>query len=324
MNIKNLKIFLIIGTLLLILIVIIHLANRQQTQPLILSSPLTNYDQTITTFSNINYSGPLINTPSNLSIASATFDPNEAVEILDRLITKYNFETIVENSFWNNYDSSIELSRNEHRNCYILLFNDRLPNLEYGDWHTQTLASSARQFINENLGHTSLEPQIEHLSYYLGEFHIEPTTAEESNIVVIPFAETLEGIPIIYDTHSNFPFVVFFNNQNLPFRLEYCPQFITPEIVDVLPSISVQQAMFNINNLPGSTSIIDTEGIPMFDFDPSAFVRGNLIFGSLQYRFNRQTGMLMPMYSFSGVLYDQHGNSTIVNLITPAVQVAFE
>jgi hypothetical protein len=328
-NKKNLLIFsLFIAAFVLLLSLIVN-SSFQNKNALRVNPQLALTQSPPSYFSNIIYSGPLINTPPTLPHAKVSTNPSLTEPIVfDTLVNTYQLSPTTPGKIWQNINSneneSVTLIKFPGNGCYELIIAGT-PHPDLAIWDTSTIFANATNFLTRHLQLTNLYPLSDQLVYWYGEYETEVATATDSNIVIVPFVHQIVDLPVYYKTLAGWPFTVYLNNQHQPFRLDYCPQFIALEpSTTTYPTISLEQAVSNINANSTVTSIISANQKDYETFDNTRYTSGTLTSVSLEYRIDETAALAYPFYRFSGTLYDSAQVPVDVELITPAINVTVE
>ncbi len=318
-NKKLLTIFITILVVLLISSVILRLMTPQTiTVPEPTSETLTqNIVGGTTTFSNISYSGSSPSFSTKAPIMKQIQDTN--AQLLEQQITtKLNLKkTTLANNYWQN-DQGQSLTYDRFNKSYFLVV---APITDTGDFKlSQTdLIGQAQAYLLDLLS-LELSPLTDQITYYLEpEEHPEVTTYENATAVKIPFAQTVEGIPVMFEGRAEVPFFVTLDMSGNVSTVSFTPNIVTFETLGEKNLIGIDQAIENINTKNQGT-IISAGVETTIDITLDEIVRGDLTTVSLEYRVDETTGYILPYYRFSGTLYNSDNNKYMVELITPAVE----
>jgi hypothetical protein len=327
---QNKKNFLIISLFIVAFVLLLSLiinSSFKGKNALLVNPQLAPTQSPPSHFSNIIYSGPLINIPTTLPLAEVSANPSLTEPIVfDALVNTYQLNPTIPRKIWQNIsdneNENVTLVKFPGNGCYELIIGDT-PHPDLAIWDTDTILANASNFLAHHLQLTNLYPLSDQLLYWYGEYETETATPTTSNIVIVPFVHQIANLPVYYKTLDGWPFTVYLNNQHQPFRLDYCPQFIALEpSTTTYPTISLEQAVNNINANNTVTTVISSFQENFAAFSLSRFTSGTLTSVSLEYRIDEAAALAYPFYRFSGTLYDSAQVPVEVELITPAINVS--
>ncbi len=282
-----------------------------------------NMDNTTTRLATVHFTGEAPSIPAELNIAQATSSLSTN-EVITALISQYGLQKADPNTeLWTN--GPYYLSKDPYSETYLFATSlvsttdtgqaEHIPSVQ-----KDSAVKAASQFVQQLLPNVQLKPfegAIESIN--LGQ---ESETAEpdKATALMIPFAPTINDIPIFYKKQTDYPFFVTIDGKNEVRKIVFLPQFQTYRAVAKTPSISVEKAINQI--LAGKASIINatyqTEPLSLSNLRDA-----ELTSVSLEYRDDSEQGVVYPFFHFTGTATSTTGLAAQIEIITPAVGVDF-
>ncbi|MGD9129671.1 MAG: hypothetical protein PVJ09_04255 [Candidatus Woesebacteria bacterium] len=277
----------------------------------------TNRYGSTSKLSNIIFNGDRsqLAVPAELALAQAQNTETTASYVEEQLTDQFSL-TLLEgtDNIWQG--SLYSLSKNNQQ--YVLVSNQEAPIGK--TLNKEQAISTASTLLNNffpNLGLVALEKEI---SFFKAGFHLEESSEADAEIMEIPFTYKLNGIPVFYAHSEDFPFKVMLNSNYQIQKLTFQPFFVNLTISAKAKSISIDQAIENINQNKASIVFAYYEGHGSLSLEEIA--SGMLTQVSLEYRIDDELKIAYPFYRFKGTLINNKGDELRAELITPAVQTS--
>ena len=311
---KYLLSFAVLGTL----VAVIVRSITPDTVPLPVSTTkfaTTNLDGSSSQFDNITYTGGQPEIPNALPIAQlsqAALSPEQQVKpFIDRFgLTPHSQVT----ESW--ISDSFALSKRYNSAGYEL-FNLQLSPTEKQGMQTDKAIEAAQSFLENTLKIASVSAQTpEYLRHVETD---EPTTNANAEAARIPFTYTINSLPVFYGKEYQNPYEVFVSADYQIIKVIFQPIFPNYTIIDQAPTISVRQAVQQINNNVGSLVYVSAN--PGGELSLASFRSGELKSASVEYRIDDNSHLMYPFYKFTGILVNDQGVNVGVEVITPAVRI---
>lgn len=330
MNKKNNKLiiyFFIIVVVFFLVNLIIRLLLPPQTKINVSDYQFINKDGSKTTFQELNYSGPKIEIPAELSIASiepnsVSFDKtrDEIIENLS-LIKHPEIENIWTTQAW-------YFSYQPQQNLYTLIdiSGSDSPQLKkdlpIGFKNIDELIESSDQQKNNFFSNLDVSAQKDFISFIPdSEEYFSTTDANQATAAIIPYTYTIDSYPLFFEKETNFPFEIIMDS-NLNFvKLNYFSLTVKPKIIGKNKTISIEQAIDNIKNKKISSIIAyyQEKGTPL-KIEQIETADFSII--SIEYRADKQQNLIYPFFKFQGEAKTE--NDTLwIEVITPAIEINF-
>ena len=282
----------------------------------------SNFDNSSTTFSEVRFVGTALQPPATLDVARVTQTLSHEI-IINQLTTKFNLlEQASPQALWKN-DAGYSLRHNSYNNLYRFFYPTNSTTPTATSLNEEQLQTAAREILSETLGidTSSLIVQIEKIEYLERAAETYDTVPfEKADQAVIPFIYALDGLPIQFDKLVDPTFDVGIRKDGKPQFVFFYPQFISFETISEKNTISVSNAVENLNKNIGSIIYFryqDESKIGALDLSTAK----NVVLKSviLEYRVDPQNNLIYPFYSFSGTGTDNNNNQLELVVITPAV-----
>ena len=315
--------WLLVGgaSVLIVISSILRILTPQSVQIVPPEFLLENADGSTTRFANIVYSGETPSFPAEVPLAQA--EPLNLTEglVLDQLIAGFQLvERPQAKSIWNGPEYSLVVNQAE-KNYTLVINPDRMLLGEEKIDETKALAEASK-FLASILPGVSFTPQRNKIIYLDNSIQNSLTTPANAKMLSIPFAPTIDGIPVFFENRSSFPFSISINSQYQVQKLVFQIMFVTFVPKEKISLISISQAVENINLSRASIISSDIVNGRMDTIISTANVRaGNLKSVTLEYRWDETTGIAYPFYRFTGIIDVDSGESLQAEIVTPAIQV---
>lgn len=276
----------------------------------------TNADLSRTVFTSIQYTGEDPNLPQELPIARQSPESLSNQEAIDALINRHQLvRKSIQLKVWANdnylltYDSSVDK--------YTLLVSgydssEVIPIVE------RSLATSTAQgYLNTLLPSNQLTLLENAVTFHHFGQEITDTSENEATAVRVPFAPTLQGIPVYFEQYADYPFIVTVDGKNEIRRIVFHPQLQKYEVFDTLPLITIEEALENMKQ--GKSSIITAKYLEEEPIQLRDLKSAQLSSVQLEYRDDTSQGLIYPFYRFTGKATRADDKGVELQIITPAV-----
>lgn len=281
---------------------------------------IDNYDRTQSTFKKVSFSGQEIEVPEQFNIYQAQNSTGTAQELVSRLIAEYQLPVDdYKADYWHN--DRYGLAKNNFENYFVFSSavtqeKNSIPLL------TQEAINACLNFYNKYELLLGLQVQDEDILHFSGGF--EPTTVkpEEAMVAHIPLTYQLDGYPLYFQNHSDYPFFCRVNNYYELERVVFRDFFQTWQVARQMPAISIEQAVENIRG--GQASIISAESRIITTIDLNWINEADLYSVQLEYRYDEELKTAYPFYNFKAKLINSAGINIEATIITPAVASAIK
>jgi hypothetical protein len=274
-----------------------------------------------TNFSGLRYVGPDFKKPAKLPIAPASVTANQTV-FLNQLIQNLNLKPHqVIPDFWENEKYTLSFLPEAGTATLTEAQLSLQPVDDTGATLTEAAAiEAARDFIAEHFPSlTNMTPQTKDIVYLRGDADAHRSTVEEAHLAVIPFAPTIENLPVFIGSTSNFPLEVFVARDLSVRKVVFSPTSLQFEPSAEADIISIDEALKNINTNQ-KAAVTQFSNIEVgTTIDLSDIVAGQLSEVFLEYRLDSELQVIYPFYRFRGRVENAAGDKFEIELVTPAV-----
>lgn len=280
--------------------------------------PASNFAQTsINTvdkpiIQGITFSGMFTPENKDYTVYSAQ-QINTTDTLIPALTEKYNLQPLANvPGVWNGPEYS--LTFDPEQNNYSFFKNARIEVVERIQ-PTRAL-DIATAFLAE-VGITTATPFMANAQYFEDPVEMTPTNEFKAEIIVVPFAPSIEGVPLIFNKATFFPYQVMINSSYEVQKLTFQPYTYSASPLRQRPLITIDQALANIQ--AGKGAII---GVGLVDYTSptlNEIVSGDLQTATLEYRLDPDLQLLYPFYRFTGTLTNRQNQSFSADLFTPAI-----
>lgn len=269
-------------------------------------------------FSNITFSGEKISIPKTLSVYSLQQTTNTDSIVL-ALSDKFG---LVQNQYldtvWNsdNYSLSYLESIQQYtinKNASPVEYENLPPTID-----TQKALQESNDYIQNILPeYSQLSPVDKAITYFEGGSHLEVTTPNKANWMLIPFTLELEGFPVYNQNSGSFPLEVLINSEYEITKVTFTAAPLRYVSLQKNNVISIGKAVENINQQQGTVISVfnqDTQTLSLEDI-----TKGNLTSVFLEYRVDQANQLIYPYYRFFGSIENNQGSVFETEIITPAI-----
>jgi len=310
------KLFLA-AAILLVVGIIFRMINP--TQAPVQESLIANYNGSTSTISGLTYTGAQPPIPSRLPTATGALETESPQVVIDRFSTNFNLQPFEDlDDYFVGPQHNLTIAR-DHR-IYSLKFSDRRPPENIIDL-TQAVAVAntfVRDFFDTNIT-PSLLPNS--TIFYADAEEYDVVSPEEATLVTLMYGYTVADFPIVVGHDSLVTMSVQIDSNYQVAGIDYVPQRISASPSRTFDTLTVYQALENINQGRGSISYSSAETIPYPEL--ATIVSGELNDSSIEYRFDAETNTIVPYYRFFGTVFNAQSESSYVTIITPAIVTDF-
>lgn len=273
----------------------------------------TNTDGTQTNFSNVVYSGPEIEVPPRMEIASVQV---QEIPVVDQLIQDFQLQrTSTTFQVWRGPQYSLTYS--SQINQYTLSLNQPAPPGS-APLNPGTAQEVAKTFVAQYFGGTNLQLLENNIRYTLEEGDSQ-VPVSQAQAAVFPFSYSLQGFPVVLGQTNLLPVTVTVNQANQLVKAVFTPANLQLTPRGSKNTLSVETAVENINQ--GQASITRAFQENFQPIDLASIVSGDMVQGTLQYRMDAQSQLVFPFYVFSGVVINSQNVPINAEISTPAVAI---
>lgn len=297
----------------------------------------TNLNGTSSSFNNIVYSGEIPNFPNQLPIGVVGAGQVVATNtFITNLITTFNLTEIDNtNGIWSGRDYTLMLDKMDER--YSLLRNSiDLTNAAEGIntttnsveaaliatyFNEDEVLANGNEIISSVFPNLSLQMISDDISYfYSNNSEPTPTNIENANQAALAFSYTINDIPVYFGNKFELPFSITIDTQYKLKKASFYPFFINFTLTENQQLLLPNEAVANINekNLAAIISAYQ-DGPERVNWNQ--IESGQLNSVRLEYRYDKESGYILPFYRFTGILTTSNQRELTAEIITPAVQV---
>lgn len=296
----------------------------------------SNFDGSSSKISNVSYTGKEIEVPSKLVVARFSVDPTAAEQISQALASQYSLNPIAqsENILVNGQYS---LFRDQKREEFIFAMDiSNRPSLEATSSTLPDLVDyQAKQTINQDRAYQTALTYVQKLvpsfayrpipssTHYFSanKAHLEETQQTQADLIEFELAPYIGEYPVLFSHREYAPIRIMLDRSYQVIRFIYQFSLFSTSLPKEINSISLQTALANLNNGEGSViAAYQDEAVPL---DLEIIKNVVLTDVQLQYRVDRTSGVVLPVYYFVGTAENNAGNSMRIQLITPAVKTIY-
>ncbi|MEX0896289.1 MAG: hypothetical protein WDZ94_05175 [Patescibacteria group bacterium] len=308
---------LIYGSLLLLILGLLFRAFTPAPHP-VQEIATSNYDQSTSTFNNVVFTGEPIVLPRTLPIATGTVQRLNHNTIVERFTNSFNLapSPTSENLYLN---ENYEFSYVEQLDSYYF----QALSEQAGDnaINTQQALNVAKQFIDTFLPEHNIALAQNGVGYFIDKGHTVSAPSHEATLVNFIFTTSLQDIPILVGASTSTISNIWVDNAHRVVKAEFLPIVIEYNEGRTYETISVYQAVENINQNQASiiTAFSPEVGLP----DISQVKSATLTNVRVDYRLDEASNTIVPYYDFYGTINTESGESVEASIITPAIVTDF-
>ncbi len=254
--------------------------------------------------------------PDHLSIYSAEDQPSFAATNADKIAAQFNLQkSSLSVPLWSNPDGTVTvfLSPQDHTLTYKAEFpsSNNVTQL-----NVDVALQTAQNFLVTIGANQDLSAQKNDIKYYKSggaEYH--PTSANDYNLVEIPYSQTVENIPLFVQSKYLPNVSILVNSQ-----LKISRAIFSPNFIKVGSQLSTQKPL----SLDELKKLITKKGFQIIDaFSnnpvtqiPSNIQSININHVTLQYRFDSNSKQIIPYF-----LLTDTSSPYNISLVAPAVSL---
>lgn len=277
-----------------------------------------NYQGSTSTFEKVTFIGIAPNLPAELSVGTAeNFVPLnfEDRTVKEKLITRYDLQRHpAVPTLW--MSPTYGLQEIEETGSYELISQVFLPEGKLVD--TVLARQVAQNFVDSIFPENNLQLLFNKIIYRHADVHGDIVEAQDAELVEIPFGYTIDTYPIFLEKSLEYPVTVIINADNQVQKAVFHPFFLTPKIDGKIETLTLPEALANINSNKATIVSSRYEGFERESLEK--IVTGSMSEITIEYRVSAETKRLVPYYKFSGSLTNDQGQEFYGEIITPAVQ----
>lgn len=269
-------------------------------------------------FENIVFEGLPPQIPTTLPLATVSPSQTTLDYVLGQLIATYGLEQVIgDESFWRGPTHS--LAYDSFADEY-LLYAASIPE-EARLTDPSRAIDAAAAFVRGTFPNLALAPLRSDVVYLHGLDELDAVSAAEAGAVEVPFAYTINNIPVFLEHRRTAPITLIVNNQYEVQKVVFQPHFLDFVLTQQQTNtIDLTAALTNVNekNQASIVSAFEPE-TGLFSLDQAR--SGVLRSVQLEYRADLENSIAYPFYRFTGELTNQSGQTINAQIITPAVEV---
>lgn len=285
-----------------------------QSQPLPESPYVSlNVDGTTSTFKEVSYTGGEVAIPKTAKVASVT---SNSTDILEKIVSTYGL-TLREGSSTSWLGSEFSLLYIPSINQYSFTSNAHLENAEKLAIR-QIAQPVADAFVSSFFTQTKLQLQENEIRYSKDD-HGRAGSPNTAQFITFPYSYQIDNYPVKLGLVNLFPLTITINHENQIQKVDFFAQLYTFEEVDIKPTLTVEQAIKNIQL--GKASVIRAVNNEFQKVDIQKIESASLTRGSIEYRVDEALRLSYPFYHFFGSAVDSNGTAFEVEILTPAIAV---
>lgn len=284
------------------------------------NSPLNqNYDGTKTKFSSVSYTGGTVKPPKDFSLYTSKgyIEPNL---LKNDIVNK--FAAVVDEDdpgTWRS-DSVIIAQINDPLRLSIA-YNEQPASASatFLQANTQNNAEAiANNWVQTYLSGHNLTVVENETKYFTGDLELVDSTPSLATFTQYSFAQTIDGFPLRTNALDGYPLIILVsNNQHQVKKVTYYPSLLEFEFQTTTPSISIDEAVKNIN-ADKNTKIIYASQRNDDIFSLAQLSQGRLTNAYIEYRVTTDN-QIIPFYRFLGSFYDPSRIRISAELVVPAI-----
>ncbi len=296
----------------------------------------TNFNGGSSTLSNIIFSGKKFDTPTSLVVAQFQINPTAAEQITQSLVNEFGLESIPqsENIMIKNQYS---LFRDQRKEEFVFAVDvsqqtssdaSLSAQLDLTEYQVKQLINQDRAFETALLYINKLQPGLDYrpipssVRYFTADqAHLEATQQTQADIIEFELAPYIGEYPVLFEHREFAPMKIMMDDSYQVIRLVYQFALFTTTLPKEIASITLEEALINLNKGHGSVVVAYQDVAQPLDLE--VVKNADLTNVQLQYRVDQPTGLVIPMYHFTGTAENAAGTNMRIQLMTPAVKTLF-
>jgi len=304
------KFSLVIAGLMLVSTILFKLVTPPPATP----TPKTdlvehNYNGSQSSFTKVKFDGTTPKVAKYLDLMS--LQTLASGSVIEKLKKSYQLQAKGDN-FWIGPDYTLYFDA--ANNLYVLGQNHPPKSKNFINLNQALQASRP---LVKNLFSSKLEPELTKVRYLTGTADLHETQANLAHYISISFSYRINQYPLLVGQDNYYPLTLLINADQTLQKLTFKPMLFNMKKLDQKPSLSVSQAVNNINH--GLASIIATQNKQTFNLSLTNITQARLTKVVIEYR-SDQKGIALPYYHFSGEAKNEKAVNFKVDIITPALK----
>lgn len=296
----------------------------------------TNFDGSTSKLGSVVYSGKKLDVPSKLMVAQFRVDPTAAEQISQYLTSEYGLEPIPqsENILVKNQYSLFRDQKKEEFIFAVDISKQITTNaslsaqLELTDYQSKQIINQDRAFESALLYIQKLLPSFEYrpipssAHYYSADkTHLDKTQQTQADIIEFELAPFIGEYPVLFEHREYAPMKIMIDSSYRVVRLIYQFSLFSTALSKEIATISLETAVENLNNGRGSIISAYQDAIEPLNLEVVKDV--DLTEAQLEYRVDQSSGLVLPVYFFTGTAKNSTGDTMRIQLITAAVKTQY-
>jgi len=271
-----------------------------------------NFNGSETDFNKVDFVGQKIDLADELTIAQVEIKPLSGV--LAKLTKQFNLKKSEKvDNLWQGPKYS--LTFDPYLSMYTLVRNETPSTVGGID---QLASLTVAKKIIDDLGFNDLNINHKNVTYLEGAGDLHPTdNAQNAKYILVPFSYQVDGFPVWFGQDNYDPVSVMIDNQLSLQKLTFKPNQLSFHSTGTLPTLSIDQAVNNINH--DIASVIFVKNKVDLEIDLTKLTKVTLNKVAVEYRIDEKK-VAIPYYRFSGLAVNDKGQKFEVEIITPAVK----
>ncbi len=319
-NRKWIKILIALAAAGILISAILQLLTPPESAPT--PTSLVKEDPQTQRFEKISFAGTAPAIPPKLEVYELN-SFKQPQTILEQVVQTFSLEPSPHfDHVW--VGENYGLSHIPEENRYTLSRNMGLTSIEgqTGRLALTEVRNQARSFVEQFV---QFPPKIRlsthREQYYSGTYQLVPVgNYEEADAVGLDFTLSVNDHPVFFTTSAQAPFKVLITPHGTITKFEWQPLLFTVEELKTADSLSLEQALANINQKSQAT-IIDAYRQTAGSLDLSQIKEANMRGAVIEYRSDEASGVLYPFYRLTGSAVDADGQNMVLEIITPAIKI---
>lgn len=274
----------------------------------------TNYDEKSSTFKKVTFTGEAITLPEEMPLYQLMSGNQVSEDIAEKI--RQNFQLLQNkdrNNYWQNEDKLLVYRKAE--GTYALSDSGVIPDTGLGIDTNQAIKTCQDFF--KNASGLDLQAETDRVIYLDNNYESNIVSQSQAKQAYIPFSLGINGYPTYIGNQSEFSFSCQVLNSYQIYRVTFSDFFYTFQESYQVKTITIDQAVKNIEKGIASIISIDDEMITSFDsywIDSARLTKVQVV-----YRYDKDLQIAYPFYQFNAVLTNSEGLTTAGTIITPAV-----
>lgn len=296
----------------------------------------TNFDGSTSKLGSVIYSGKKIEVPSKLMVAQFRVDPTAAEQISQYLTSEYGLDPIPqsENILIKNQYSLFRDQKKEEFIFAVDVSQQTTTNaslsaqLDLADYQSKQIINqdrafeSAQLYIQKLLPSFSYRPIPSSAHYYSADkTHLDETQQTQADVVEFELAPFIGEYPVLFEHREYAPMKIMLDSSYRVIRLIYQFALFSTALSKEIDSISLETAIENLNNGRGSIVSAYQDAAEPLNLEVVKDV--DLTQVQIEYRVDQSSGLVLPVYFFTGTAKNNAGDTMRIQLFTPAVKTLY-